>query len=177
MNKNITFANNLDKGFEAYNETSKEHELKFVSGGTNIQIFEHPTTSIREDASGDDFIYNIVSSFICGPQKFTIHKKLKVYLDIHGAYIKVFHKKCYINSLYDQYVVNKSWTNEKDCVSWAKCLSYATGCPKYYVFKSPQNYYFIRKFYCDDSKMLQTYNDIHYELRGWVEGFFAFKNN
>lgn len=107
MSKNITFANNLDKGFKAYRETAKEHELKFIFNGTNIQIFECPTTYICENDSGEEFIYNIVSSFICGPKEFTMHKKLKIKLDVYGAYIKVFRKKCYINSLYDQYVINK----------------------------------------------------------------------
>ena len=176
MSKNITFANNLDKGFKAYNETAKEHELKFVSSSGNIQIFKHPTTIIREDDDENEFIYNIVSSFICGPKYFTLHKKLKIKLDVRGAYIKIFSKKCYINSLYDQYIINKTWTNEKECVSWTKCLSYNTGSPKYYIFKSPQNYYFIRKKYCNGN-MLSIYEDAGCELRGWVEGYFAFQNN
>lgn len=177
MRKNILFSNDLEKGDDNFTKIINENELKYISQNQYLHIYKHPMTYIKENELSDEFLYNIVS-FSIYFNKFIMHKKLKINLDIHGAYIKINKKKIYINSLYEQYINEKTWSNEKQCVRDTMLLSYKTGSPKYYIFKHPKKYYFIRKIYCNKDNEINSHNDnVHCELRGWVMGMSSFKNN
>lgn len=168
--KNITFA---DYFHTNTNDILKEYNLKIISDTKDIIIAENLNTYIKEE-NDNDYIYNLCSTK--DKHKWELHKKLIIKYDNGGAYIKVKGIKKYINSSFDNYIDFKTWTNENKCVEYIKKLSYNTGKPKWFIFKHPRGYYLTKKAY-ENINLVEELKPLNYELRGWVQGNYAFKNN
>lgn len=168
--KNITFA---DYFHTNTNDILQEYNLKIISDTKNIIIAENINTYIKEE-NDNDYIYNLCSTK--DKHKWELHKKLIIKHDNGGAYIKVKGIKKYINSSFDNYIDFKTWTNESKCVEYIKKLSSNTGNPKWFIFKNPKGYYIVRKAY-ENINIIKEFKHLNYELRGWVQGNYAFKNN
>lgn len=176
MNKNVVFPNNSCNGYESFEKTIKDHQLIIISQNKDIFTLKSAYTKIYESSDGEEYVLNLISTSTFD-KFFIIHKKLKIYLDLRGAFVKILGCKIYINSIYEEYINDKTWTNEKECVTYTMLLSYNTGCPKYLIFKHPKKYYFIRKNYNSPINIYSDLSASNYELRGWVVGMSSFKNN
>ena len=168
--KNITF---VDYFHTNINDILKEYNLNIISDTKDIIIAENLNTYIKEE-NDNDYIYNLCSTK--DKHKWELHKKLIIKYDNGGAYIKVKGIKKYINSSFDNYIDFKTWTNENKCVEYIKKLSSNTGNPKWLIFRHPRGYYLTKKAY-ENINLVEEFKPLNYELRGWVQGDYAFKNN